>query len=119
MQHERPPRFGQCVNRFVGNGAGHRSRRDLVDLVAVDEAVTVVVRLDHYAVEEILARDLEDVLDRSELGPGRRDDRRPDLQGHVRDGPTRVHFSSASSQIYRLVPLNPVRGTGAAAPPGW
>jgi hypothetical protein len=63
-----------------------RRRGDVRDLVPVNEAVAVVMRLDDQAVKNVEFGHLEDMLHRPELRPRGRHDRGTGLEGHVRDG---------------------------------
>jgi hypothetical protein len=56
----------QCGRFFVSQGTLNPRRRDVSDLISVDESKTVPC-LDGDAVEDIQFRDLQDVFDRSKF----------------------------------------------------
>ena len=61
----------QCASLLIAESAANVGRRDFADLIAVDESQAAGRGHDD-AVEQILLRDLKNMLDRAELFPGLR-----------------------------------------------
>ncbi len=94
MQDQRPVRSGKRVDLVVGNRASNGCRCDVLNLVTIDESQTVVVRFDGDSVEKIQLRNLEHVFYLAELRARRGEDRSPNFERLIRDGPSLFHGSS-------------------------